>query len=103
MCDLVFPSNSDLLSHQAVAHFKSDITKLLKNYFLYEENNCRKCAGRKNLHGIANKIIHVGTVHGAIEKLVKKTKEAEKDKVIILNEVVVKIEEMEVLEIKDEN
>jgi len=102
MCDTVFNSSDDLLSHQATVHFKSEISKLLRNYFLYQENYCRRCPGRKALPGITNKIVHVGTVHGACEKLVKDKKEAEKDKFIVLNEDVIKEEEVEVLEIKTE-
>jgi len=112
ICNIQFTSSNGLLSHQALFHFKSEITKLLKHFFLYQENNCKKCPHlNKGIPGISNKIIHVGTVHGILEKLmhekneeelIKGRQEEEKDPLIILNEVVVKEEIVEVLEIKDE-
>ena len=106
ICKIQFTSNKDLLSHQAVYHFKSEITKLLKHYFLYKDNNCRKCPlFNKGIHGATNKIIHVGIIHEVVEKLMKEKMEAEKDPLIILNEVVVKEETIDlevIIEIKEE-
>eukprot|EP00092_Neocalanus_flemingeri_P021477 GFUD01023290.1.p1 GENE.GFUD01023290.1~~GFUD01023290.1.p1 ORF type:complete len:436 (-),score=92.86 GFUD01023290.1:37-1344(-) len=94
LCNTKFTSTKDLRSHQAVFHFKTEITKLLKNYFLYQENKCRRCGDNKAIPSAINKIIHVGTVHGVVEELIGKN-----DPLIILNEDVV---QEDIIEIKVE-
>ena len=80
LCKVKFPSNNDLLSHLGFYHFKSEITNLLNHYFLYQGNHCRRCPHlHRAIPGTYAKVIHVGTVHGVTEKLLKEKIEAEKE------------------------
>jgi len=80
LCKIRYSSNNDLLSHLGTYHFKSEITNLLKYYFLYQDNYCRRCPDQtRAIPGLSAKIIHVGTVHGVSEKLLEEMLVAERE------------------------
>ena len=80
LCKIKFSSNNDLMSHLGVYHFKSEISNLLKHYFLYQDNSCRRCPDQtRAIPGLSAKVIHVGTVHGVSEKLLEEMLVAEKE------------------------